>query len=132
MQTVKQSSSPQRAEAATAASKLELAKTLTYISYKPSPDKSRVRVLGPTRGPLSKADIVAFGDAKACFRPHAAARRGRVVHSNPFLWPDLWDTASPKNVLYLFGANLSNVTAGHGSSLHGCGMAGVYGISRDK
>lgn len=83
----------------------------------------------PQRGPVSDDE---FLDA-ASKEPEALppCRAGKVIQSNPWRWPNLWDDDDSTQYQYfLWGASLRNFLTEHGQQLHGGGMAGGLGASR--
>jgi hypothetical protein len=84
----------------------------------------------PLRGPVTGEEVAEAAAKELVAMP--PCRAGKVIHSNPWRWPNLWDEddESTQYQYYLFGASMMNYGADHGQQLNGSGMAGLSGAAR--
>ena len=84
----------------------------------------------PLRGPVTGEEVAEAPTKEPVAMP--PCRAGKVIHSNPWRWPNLWDEddESTQYQYYLWGASMMNYGADHGQQLNGSGMAGLSGAAR--
>jgi len=84
----------------------------------------------PLRGPVSGEEFQEAPKKEPEAMP--PCRAGKVIHSNPWRWPNLWDDEddSTHYQYYLWGASMMNYASDHAQQLNGSGMAGLLGASR--